>query len=250
MVEVKQADEPAIDGNKSTSENPISNQRLVDRINRSDRWMVMLTAVIAFGGIISACIFGQQLRVMQGQLEEMRDEQRAWVSGSISPHGPIIFNKNGVMAGLEFTLQNSGHLPATDVWVWAEILPFQNSQPPNLTNRPLYCSPKGEALAEAKKVYPPSGGTAFPGEVSKNDEMVASYGPGIDGIKIIQKYTRLGIRGCIRYRSVTGKFHYTGIAGLLLFSDGNRRDSLDFDPTISVDTAKIEIAPLPFSYAD
>ena len=50
----------------------ISEEAFVDRINRSDRWMIIFTAVIAVSGLVSAVIFGEQLAAMQGQLEEMR----------------------------------------------------------------------------------------------------------------------------------------------------------------------------------
>jgi hypothetical protein len=50
----------------------MSEKILADRINRSDRWMIVLTAAIAFSGIISAVIFGKQLLAMEAQLTEMR----------------------------------------------------------------------------------------------------------------------------------------------------------------------------------
>jgi hypothetical protein len=50
----------------------ISEQAFVDRFRKTDRWMIGLTAVIAFATVISAIIFFRQLSVMQGQLEEMR----------------------------------------------------------------------------------------------------------------------------------------------------------------------------------
>ena len=54
------------------SQPAISEKTLVDRIDRSDRWMIVLTAVIALSTLISAIIFGKQLVAMHGQLNEMR----------------------------------------------------------------------------------------------------------------------------------------------------------------------------------
>src|SRR5208337_2224025 len=56
----------------SGNQQAISQKVLVDRINRSDFWMIILTAAIAFSGLVSAVIFGKQLIAMNGQLAEMR----------------------------------------------------------------------------------------------------------------------------------------------------------------------------------
>jgi hypothetical protein len=57
-----------IGGNEASE----AQQALIDRIDKSDRWMIGLTAVIATAGIVSAIIFGWQLHVMQGQFDEMK----------------------------------------------------------------------------------------------------------------------------------------------------------------------------------
>jgi hypothetical protein len=43
-------------------------------MTKSEIWMISLTAVIAVGGIIAACIFNDQLGVMRGQLAQMRTD--------------------------------------------------------------------------------------------------------------------------------------------------------------------------------
>jgi hypothetical protein len=68
--------ENQIDAHVHRNDAETTNQALVDRIDRSDRWMIGLTAVIAVGGLISAIIFGGQLNVMQGQLDEMKTASR------------------------------------------------------------------------------------------------------------------------------------------------------------------------------
>jgi hypothetical protein len=93
----------------------ISEQALVDRIKRSDRWMIWLTAAIAFSGIVSAIIFGRQLGIMQGQLDEMRFEQRPWLSAVPKIIGHLS-NKGGLLSTMvEIDVSNVGHIPASGV---------------------------------------------------------------------------------------------------------------------------------------
>jgi hypothetical protein len=57
-------------------------QALVDRITKSDRWMIFFTGVIAATGIISAVIFGWTLSVSHGQLTEMQNARQSSDKGS------------------------------------------------------------------------------------------------------------------------------------------------------------------------
>jgi hypothetical protein len=96
-------------------------------MTNSEIWMICLTAVIAVGGIIAACIFNNQLAVMQGQLTEMKTAsriaeeslvatQRPWVSVklAIGPRG-LFFDANGANLDLIFSLKNTGPTPAVTV---------------------------------------------------------------------------------------------------------------------------------------
>ena len=74
--EIVEHDHPAKHQSEAEQQAEITNKALVERINRSDRWMIGLTAVIAIGGLISAIIFGGQLYVMKSQLEEMQSTGR------------------------------------------------------------------------------------------------------------------------------------------------------------------------------
>jgi hypothetical protein len=49
----------------STSSDAVTRGELADRVRKSDRWMIGLTAAIAIGGIVSAVIFGFQLHEMK-----------------------------------------------------------------------------------------------------------------------------------------------------------------------------------------
>lgn len=60
-------------GQQPTEKNTsISEQAFVDRIKKSDRWIIGLTLALVVSAIISAYIFKGQLNVMEGQLKEMQ----------------------------------------------------------------------------------------------------------------------------------------------------------------------------------
>jgi len=104
----------------------ISEQAFVDRIRKSDRWMIGLTGAIAVGGLISAVIFGYQLREMQTASDLTREgirisaetliaTQRPWVSIEMTILGPLTFDANGAGINIGVTLKNDGHSPAMHV---------------------------------------------------------------------------------------------------------------------------------------
>jgi hypothetical protein len=115
---------------------PISDQTLVDRINRSDRWMIGLTTVIAAGGIISAVIFGWQLSIMKGQLDEMHVASALTRLQSRANIKPLNFTpelSNGDWKILP-TWQNQGPTNADDFeqWIsWATTL--KNEKDPDFS---------------------------------------------------------------------------------------------------------------------
>lgn len=120
----EQEQHPEVTAPEHKRQETISNQALVDRINRSDRWMIALTAVIAGGGIISAIIFGWQLSVMQGQLNEMQVEQRAWIGApkiNISPIDTKELSDATKFVRVTATFSNIGKSPAL-VYMGAEIV--------------------------------------------------------------------------------------------------------------------------------
>lgn len=54
---------------------------------------------------------------MQGQLDEMRDEQRPWVMADVKVIDEFRYNADGsANIGLAFLLHNTGHLPALNVF--------------------------------------------------------------------------------------------------------------------------------------
>ena len=127
---VEQGD-PATHSEVSTPQDAISEKVLVDRIRRSDRWMIFLTAAIAFSGVVSAIIFWRQLDAMRGQLDIMSADQRPWISvEQLSISSPLSYDAAGWQFGnrwhitLTYKLKNFGKTPATHVIFWAHMAPI------------------------------------------------------------------------------------------------------------------------------
>jgi hypothetical protein len=74
-----------------------------------------LTFFLAHDSSQQAAISNKQLSVMQGQLDEMRAEQRPWISVTPDLEGPITYDTEGAHFRVLFTMKNTGHLPATDI---------------------------------------------------------------------------------------------------------------------------------------
>lgn len=95
--------------------------------------MIGLTAAIATGGLISAIIFGYQLREMQAAGDLTRESikiseealknsrqtlisaQRPWISIDMTLSGPLTFDQNGAEIKIGLQLKNHGHSPALNV---------------------------------------------------------------------------------------------------------------------------------------
>jgi hypothetical protein len=100
-----------------------------EKVSISDKWIIGLTAVIAFTSIVAAFIFGKQLTAMQGQLDAMAFSERPWLSLDVRPSGPLLHNDKGWSFGiswylpLSYRVKNLGKTPATDVAFFAHIVP-------------------------------------------------------------------------------------------------------------------------------
>jgi hypothetical protein len=68
----KQAEQATVSQQEHAQETDISDQVLLDRIKISDRWMILLTAVVAGTGLLGTIISFFQWNSMQGQLKEMQ----------------------------------------------------------------------------------------------------------------------------------------------------------------------------------
>jgi hypothetical protein len=169
------------------SQQAISEKTLVDRIDRSDRWMIVLTAVIALSTLVSAVIFGKQLIAMHGQLNEMRatreggdaafaaqlavmrdqakamqgqlDQtvlaERPWVMlTDIKPQSLSSDDRAGVFFLVNLAVKNVGHLPAQNVSVIGEVLIHEPLQLPEQAMRSVCHEAHGSFVIPGQVIFP------------------------------------------------------------------------------------------------
>jgi hypothetical protein len=135
-VKTEEQEDPAVDTSERGGQQSISDQALVDRIKRSDRWMITLTAAIAVGGLVSAVIFYLQLAAMRGQLAEMKGQRLLTIAQSranvarqkihmfpVGPDGKQIVPGEGDPSGWDVNpeLKNVGATEARNFQAWFYI---------------------------------------------------------------------------------------------------------------------------------
>jgi hypothetical protein len=74
--------------------------------------MAVFTAAIFALGVFQYLVLKGQLTTMQGQLDEMRIEQRPWLSAEITISDPIIYDGFGIRVPFTFKVKNPGKEPA------------------------------------------------------------------------------------------------------------------------------------------
>jgi hypothetical protein len=121
-----------------------SQQEKSDRDLIMARWtrrVGIFTAALVAVGVGTGVIFWRQLNVMQGQLDEARDEQRPWVyaeADSIKINA-LVYTPAQLRVDLKYKLQNVGKTPATNVIVSGFVGPnWQHNEPQHiiLTKQP------------------------------------------------------------------------------------------------------------------
>ena len=100
-------------------------------------WTALSTCVIAGFTILIYCVgvnqwrtFQGQLAVMQGQLDEMKADQRPWISNDIEAASDLTFDDSGGILRFRYTLRNIGRSPAFNVNAWPIIL--RSTPSPNI----------------------------------------------------------------------------------------------------------------------
>jgi hypothetical protein len=94
-------------------------------IRRSTKAIAGFTIVLGLVGIASAIISVLTLFSIQGQLTEMRDEQRPWVSFEFDKSklvSGLDFDVNGAHFTVDFVVHNTGHLPARYVTIVPNVV--------------------------------------------------------------------------------------------------------------------------------
>ena len=93
------------------------------RLTTSEIIAAVLTAVIAGATVWNVVVVQRTLPILQGQLDEMRDEQRPWIySDSFAPQGPITISDGKIEFRMDYTAINVGKSTASDVRAHAVLL--------------------------------------------------------------------------------------------------------------------------------
>lgn len=159
--------------------------------------IAVLTYFLASDSSRQATISGNQLNVMQGQLDEMKTERRPWVyPDKVVVSGDTFFDSNRLMIPITVTVKNTGQTPAIDV---IPITKMYEQGQRNFVN-PFDCiSLIGQGIP------------LFPGQ-SFEYKTYATFAPAHfdkDDTRGIWP----SIAGCVRYRPPDSTdFHSTGFA--------------------------------------
>lgn len=123
--------------------------------NHHEKSRASLEKIGVFAAIIAAILAGLSAWIFSGQLEEMRNEQRPWVSADFGIGGVQWINGEARIT-LLITLKNSGHSPGLfastvpEVYAWFDIKRLLSKQK--------------EAASQRKHAQPIIGTPVFPGD--------------------------------------------------------------------------------------
>lgn len=211
-VKIHQQENTANDADHSDQERPVTRGELADRIQKSDRWMIGLTAVIAIGGAVSAIIFGYQLHEMKIAADLTREgieisrralesSQRAWLAPMDVIAAPPSL---GVELYYAVLFRNIGKEPATNVIATGDA-GFTKRTPQDRGWSDLETAPNKtcELSFEGSDRF-----VAYPSEDKSRYAFNYSIAPeNVDKDLLAAKKTFF-VQGCIKYESA-GKSHFT-----------------------------------------
>jgi hypothetical protein len=174
-------------------------------MTNSEILMICLTAVIATAGVIGACIFNNQLSVMQGQLNEMKStgkqneiviatnktlanaakqsadvarqtliaSQRAWVRIDQIGFGGggLAIDMNGARVSVSFKITNIGNSPAINISPQAWLAVLESGGPFPWQEQQRRCGeirnqPFAQTFANGFTLFP---GESFPSDIGIGD---------------------------------------------------------------------------------
>jgi hypothetical protein len=238
---------------------------------RWTRHVGLFTGALVVVGIVTAFIFGRQLNVMQGQLDELHEEQRPWLYVSkITPDSEFIHVNNSISMKVRVLLNNVGHSTARDVRVYSVAIAIPHAGKPgdpiygavnpiigpsdNIAKGPPRDTPSYmdslsksicESLAAEHKDEAPNfrDSTIFPGEQNWQSYIILSdtiiekivptekIGPSFEG----------SAQFCIRY-SFENVYHSTRIVyGIYERSPNDPSVDVTFGPTVRIPREQIDI---------
>jgi hypothetical protein len=198
--------------NVSGDQPPVTRDELADRLRKSDRWMIALTAVIAIGGAISAVIFGLELYQMRVATELTRESleisqraiiqsrealiatQRAWLTLEASATG-LAWQGGGTQLELTVTSKNTGLTPA----LYTRILAIMDLKIGGRKGSDICNSAR---TSDSKEFMT---NVIFPG-ATLTQEKVAKVDPGeLNALRLKDGSLRPTVTVCIDYRSALGE---------------------------------------------
>lgn len=205
------------------------------------RMMTALTCVVAFTGLVSAIISGGQLSAMQGQVDEMRAQQRPWVFAEKPKFvKPITRNSAGVWeVTIEFELQNIGHLPAMNA------VPIVQSPMPTYNDGDIIEKFQNKQCKERSDgAWLVTGETIFPSQKVKRPITIGIW-PEDRAIALAKiNHVDPWIIGCIAYLAPDKTVHFTRFAYIVSQEDdGYRTKWLPIDDG-SVPPDRIRVEPI------
>ena len=167
----------------------------------------------AGGTLLLAIVTFIQVNVSKGQLDEMANEQRPWVYAEIDPKRPRIvlidLPRSGKAAFFIFEIKifNTGHLPATDIIVNAQIWP----------DKPRDRNERANQFTEvcSRNLNNVAVGSLFPGQAASPWSAVEAL---LTSQSIADQLTSYPTKddvifpygiACVRYREPSGVQHIT-----------------------------------------
>jgi hypothetical protein len=184
-------------------------------IDRFTGWLVVWTSLLFLATVATAVVliitdrtFDKQLSVMQSQLKEMRDQQRAWVYATPEPTKRLTFDTTAVRAWFSFRLKNPGHLPAHSTTIRA------NLNVPTI-EEPGYLAVQKRICAQTSREYSSDTVVLFPGQEFNKEFPIGAerrdVESGMRRVKTNIPMVLFYLIGCIDYRiEVEGEHHQTG----------------------------------------
>jgi hypothetical protein len=214
------------------------------------RIVALLTGVLGVIGAVTAWIFHQQLNVMQGQLDEMRVEQRPWVSTRIIGNMTLTRDSDELRVSGKFSMENIGKSPAQNARNRIMVVPF------DVEDRAyqLGMIPNPEAKLKAvcdgfdyPMVYSNEKGFAdmlFPGE--KFDRFF-SIGFRVDTFNTENRKTILLLLTCSAYRFVSDQSVHQTNSVFSLYRIGTTEFGVLRIDQVPISPSKIRVEGFPLS---
>jgi len=212
-----------------------------DRVKRAEGWMIGLTGAIAFFALCSVIVGWFQWNAINGQLDEMREEQRPWISVKITgPASALQIVGGELRLHVNYRLENVGKLPATRVFFYATIVPEIDAA----DFREALKDSCNHFIDMMNKSNTSAGVTLFPNQTTES-------GFGMDEV-LAAKFTTSGttavsafvpVCAVYRFKGDGGIFHYTPAAYILVTQTSTGILNVDV-AHIPVGGIDVEIRPL------